>query len=85
MSLNYYIGLVTGLIAQYPDFQTIVENTCPTRWVDGSVCPPADDTMNKAFMEAEYIVELLNYAMCTCEPEVSCNKYNCNASCIHEY
>lgn len=77
MSLNYYIGLVTGLIAQYPKFQNIVSSTCPTRWVDGTVCAPADDTMNKAFMEAEWIIELLNSTMCLCEPEVSCDKYNC--------
>ena len=77
MNLDYYIGLVTGLIAQYPAFEQIVSSTCPTRWIDGTVCPPAYDTMNKAFMEAEFIVELLDSAMCICEDEVSCDKYNC--------
>ena len=46
------------LIANYPEFQTIVENTCPTRWADGTICSPADDTMNKAFMETELLMEL---------------------------
>lgn len=58
MSLNYYLGLVTALIAQSPEFQKISQNTCPTRWADDSICSPADDTMNKAFMEAEYLMEL---------------------------
>lgn len=78
MSDNYYRGLVTGLIAQYPAFKQIVSSTCPTRWIDGTVCPPAHDAYNKAFMEAEFIVELLDSAMCICEPECSCDKYNCN-------
>jgi hypothetical protein len=78
MNDKYYVGLVTGLIASLPEFQNIVENTCPTRWADGSICPPADDTMNKAFMEAEFIVELIDSTMCICEPHVSCDKYNCN-------
>lgn len=55
---NYYFDVVMHLIAEYPAFQTIVENTCPTRWLDGSICPPADDTMNKAFMETELLMEL---------------------------
>lgn len=59
MKCNYYIGLVTDLIANVPEFQNIVENTCPTRWLDGSICFPADDTYNKAFMEAEFIIDLM--------------------------
>jgi len=59
MNCNYYLGLVIDLIANLPEFQNIVENTCPTMWLDGSICPPADDTINKAFMEAEFIIELI--------------------------
>ena len=77
MSDNYYVSLVMDLIASNPDFEKIVSSTCPTRWIDGTVCPPAHDTYNKAFLEAEFIVELLDSAMCICEPEVSCDKYNC--------
>lgn len=58
MDNNWYFGVVMHLIAQYPAFQNIVESTCPTRWIDGTVCPPADDTMNKAFMETELLMEL---------------------------
>ena len=78
MNNKYYIGLVTGLIAQYPAFQNIVASTCPTLDMNFKPCPPADDTYNKAFMEAEFIVELLDSAMCICAPEFSCDKYNCN-------
>lgn len=55
---EYYFDVVMHLIANHPDFQTIVENTCPTRWSDGTICSPADDTMNKAFMETELLMEL---------------------------
>lgn len=55
---EYYFSVVMHLIAKYPAFQTIVENTCPTRWLDGSICSPADDTVNKAFMETELLMEL---------------------------
>lgn len=58
MSFNFYHGVVMHLIGQYPGFQNVVTSTCPTRWVDGSVCPPADDTLNKAFMEVELLMEL---------------------------
>ena len=55
---EYYFDVVMHLIANYPDFQIIVENNCPTRWSDGTICSPADDTMNKAFMETELLMEL---------------------------
>ena len=55
---EYYFDVVMHLIANYHEFQTIVENTCPTRWADGTICSPADDTMNKAFMETELLMEL---------------------------
>ena len=54
----YFENLIINIIGTYPEFQKIVESTCPTRWADGSICPPADDTMNKAFMEYELLVEL---------------------------
>ena len=60
MSNEYYLGLVTDLIANLPEFQYIVENTCPTRWLDGSVCPPGDDTYNKAYMEAGFLEYLIH-------------------------
>ena len=85
MKNDYYFALVMGLIAQYPAFQNIVESTCPTRWFDGSTCSPADDTMNKAFMETEVIMEILDSTMClycdehTCDPNY-CDHYE-NGRC----
>lgn len=56
MFCSYYIELVMGLVASSPGFQEIVENSCPTRWLDGSICSPADDLMNKAFMEVDILL-----------------------------
>ena len=58
MNSDYYFYTIMCLIAKYPEFQNKVANTCPTRWLDGTVCPPADDTRNKAFMETEMLMEL---------------------------
>ena len=55
---DFYFNTIMYLIAKYPGFQNKVENTCPTRWADNTVCSPADDTLNKAFMETELLVEL---------------------------
>ena len=83
MNNKYYIGVVMHLIIKLPEFQKIVESTCPTRWVDGSICLPADDTVNKAFLEAEYIVELLESTLCYICSDFTCDKYNCELYMEH--
>lgn len=60
MEFNYYACLVIGMIAETPAFVEFAESTCPTYWIDGSICSPVDDLINKASMETELLIALID-------------------------
>ena len=55
---DYYRCLVMGIIEMYPAFDEIVTSTCPTYWIDGTVCSYSDDRSNKASMEVDYLIDM---------------------------
>lgn len=57
-NFKFYYDSVICLIAQYPEFQKKVQETCPTFWADGTICSPIEDALNKAFLEVERLVWL---------------------------
>ena len=50
---NFYYSTIIRLIANFPDFQKKAENSCPTMWANGEICPYVHDVSNKAFLEVE--------------------------------
>lgn len=60
MKFDYYECLVISMISETPGFAKFAESTCPTYWMDGSMCSPVDDLINKASMEAEVLIALID-------------------------
>lgn len=60
MNNHYYLCILTSMLAELPVVEHIANNSCPTIWLDGTLCEPIYHLHNIAFCIAEEIT----YELC---------------------